>query len=90
MVDSGFDATKEHVLFLQVNTTTSREYVGEVKRNIRTVKKEYSVPQGTFIFGPFQPWYSYKWYTMLHSGSMHILLDQASQECYHRKHLLQG
>ena len=30
---------KEHVPFLQINTTAAREHVGEIERNIRIVKE---------------------------------------------------
>ena len=39
LMDKEFDTTKEHVLFLQINTTAAREHMGKIERKIRTVKE---------------------------------------------------
>ena len=34
-----FDAMKEYVPFLQINTTAAREHVGEIERELQPVKE---------------------------------------------------
>ena len=34
LTDKEFDAVKEHLPFLQVNTTAAREHVGEIEREL--------------------------------------------------------
>ena len=49
-MDKEFDAVKEDVSFLQINTTTAREHVGEIERKIRTVKEQIRCTTGEFPF----------------------------------------
>jgi len=39
LVDEEFNAVKEHVPFLQINTTAVREHVGKIEQELRTVKE---------------------------------------------------
>ena len=48
--DKEFDAVKEHVLFLQINTTAAREHVGKIERKLRTVKQRVRCTTGEFPF----------------------------------------
>ena len=38
LMDKEFDAVKEHVPYLQVNTTAAREHTGEIERDIQQLK----------------------------------------------------
>ena len=50
LVDKEFDAVKEHLPFLQVNTTAAREHVGEIERELQTVKERVWCTAGEFPF----------------------------------------
>ena len=50
-MDKGFDAVKDHILFLEVNTTGAREHVAEIEREMHVL--QISVPDhpnhGTYL-----------------------------------------
>ena len=50
LMDKEFDAVKEYVPFLQINTTAAREHVGEIERELRTVKEQVRCTTGEFPF----------------------------------------
>ena len=50
LMDKDFDAVKDHIPFLQINTTAAREHVGEIEREIRTVKERVRCTTGEFPF----------------------------------------
>jgi hypothetical protein len=50
LMDKEFDAVKEYVPFLEVNTTAAREHVGEIERSIRTVKERTRCATSEFPF----------------------------------------
>ena len=50
LMDKEFDAVKEPVPFLQVNTTAASGHVGEIEREIRTVKERVRCTTGEFPF----------------------------------------
>ena len=49
-MNNEFDAVKEHVLFLQINTTAARKHLGEIERKIRIVKEQVRCTTGEFTF----------------------------------------
>ena len=49
-MDTECDCVKEHVPFLQVNITAAREYVGEIERDIRTIKERTRCTSGELPF----------------------------------------
>ena len=50
LVDKEFEAVKEHVSFLQINTTAAREHVGKIEQELRTVKERVQCTTGGFPF----------------------------------------
>ena len=50
LTNKEFDAVREHVPFLQVNTTMVREHVGKIEREIRTTKERTQCTIGEFPF----------------------------------------
>ena len=50
LMDKEVDALKEHVPFLQINTTAAREHVGEIERKSRTTKERVRCTTRKFPF----------------------------------------
>ena len=91
LVDNEFDAVKEHVLFLQVSSMTSaKKHVGEIEREIRTIKEITRYASGELLFRSFQLQSLYTRYVIWHCGSTHFLSDPISQEGFHQGSWLQG
>ena len=49
-MDTEFVAVKEHVPFLQVNTTAAKEHVDKIECEIRTIKEQTRCISGEFSF----------------------------------------
>ena len=50
LMDKKLDACKEHLPFLEVNTTTTREHVAEIERDLRQVKERVRCTSSEFPF----------------------------------------
>ena len=50
LMDKAFDAVKEHLPFLELNTTAARENVAEIERELRQVKERGRCTSSKFPF----------------------------------------
>ena len=50
LMDKYFDAVKEHLPFLEVNTMAARDHVAEIERDLRQVKERVRCTSSEFLF----------------------------------------